>query len=469
MFTMHNSQPRYAFQRRDFLRMGAGLAVSGFALPPSWLPGAQAAERSTGSGGRAKSCVLVYLLGGPPHQDMFDLKPNAPAEIRGPFQPIATNVPGIEICEHLPRLATMADKYALVRSVSHDNSNHTPMIYYTLTGRNVDQPGRDNDVSPPRREDFPHSGAVLAKFKPEPVGLPGFISIPELATRSSIEGAYKRARLPLRGGGSGLLGARYEALQVNGRVGTTEAIPALQLPQEVNAERFDRRTRLLSLLDGGGPRVSATEELGIIRHTAMTLTGSSSRGGLQAFQLDDEPPRVQELYGQHRFGQTMLLARRLVEAHVPMVAIHWNEMTICDGWDTHSDNFGGLKSELLPMLDQSLSALIEDLHQRGLLDETLILCFGEFGRTPKINSGAGRDHWGNCSTTFLAGGGIRGGQVLGASDKIAAYPITAPIDPIDIQATMYHLLGLEPHSTVFYDALQRPLSISDGNVIRALL
>jgi hypothetical protein len=400
---------------------------------------------------------------------MFDLKPNAPAEIRGPFLPIATNIPGMEICEHLPRLAKIADKYALVRSVSHDNNNHTPMIYYTLTGHEVDQPMRDNDIRAPLREDFPHMGAVLSKFKPSSSGLPGYIALPEVATRSSTEGAFKRARQPLRGGGAGILGAQYEALNVAGPAGSPEAIPALQLPREVSAERFEWRTKLLSLLDGGAPRVSSTNDLGLIRQTALTLTGSANQGGLRAFNLEGEPATMHVRYGKHRLGQTMLLARRLVEAQVPMIAIHWNEMTVCDGWDTHSQNFTALQGELLPMLDQSLSALIEDLDQRGLLDETLILCFGEFGRTPKINGNAGRDHWGSCSTTFLAGGGVRGGQIIGASDKHAAYPITAPIDPIDIQATMYHVLGLDPHRTVFYDALQRPLSICDGNIVRALL
>jgi hypothetical protein len=454
------------FGRREFLRVGAGLSAAGFTLPAAFLPQAQA--EAVASAGRAKSCVLVYLLGGPPHQDMFDLKPEAPAEVRGPFDPIPTNVPGISICELLPRLAGMADNYALVRSVSHNNHNHTPMIYYTLTGRDTEFPAQDNDIRPPQRGDFPHTGAVVAKFKPAAKNLPGFIALPELAIRSSTEGAFKRARLPLRGGGPGFLGPRYEGLNVNGVVGSAEAIPALSLPDGVSAERFERRANLLSQLDQRGPR-SAAADFGLLRESAVALTGAASGGNLETFSLAGEPVKIRERYGLHRFGQTMLLARRLVEAGVPMIAVHWNEMTVCDGWDTHSKNFEGLKSELLPMLDQGLSALLGDLRDRGLLEQTVVACLGEFGRTPKINGDAGRDHWGSCSTTLLAGGGIRGGQVIGASDKIAAYPIDSPVDPVDIQATLYHCLGLDPQRTTMYDALDRPLPISDGKIIRALL
>jgi hypothetical protein len=467
MFTFGGGKASLLCQRREFLRVGSGLAAAGFTLPSLLLPQASAAA-PTNNAGRAKSCILVYLLGGPPHQDMFDLKPEASAEVRGPFEPISTNVPGTQICEHLPQLAQMADRYALLRSVSHNNHNHTPMIYYTLTGRETEFPAQDNDVRPPQRADFPHTGAVIAKFRPSSDKLPAFISLPELATRSSTEGVFNRgARMPLRGGGPGFLGPRYEGLNVNGAAGSVAAIPALNLPEGVDAERFERRAALLGQLDQRGPR-SAAADFGTLRQSAIALTGAASGGNLETFSLAGEPTKVRERYGTHRFGQTMLLARRLVEAGVPMVAIHWNEMTVCDGWDTHSKNFEGLKSELLPMLDQGLSALLDDLQQRGLIDQTLVACFGEFGRTPKINGDAGRDHWGSCSTTLLAGGGIRGGQVWGASDKTAAFPARDPVDPIDIQATMYHCLGLDPQRTVIYDSLDRPLPISEGRVLKQL-
>jgi uncharacterized protein (DUF1501 family) len=200
----------------------------------------------------------------------------------------------------------------------------------------------------------------------------------------------------------------------------------------------------------------------------VLLTGAANRGGQPVFSLDREPVVVRDRYGRHRFGQSLLLARRLAEAGVPLVAIHFNEMTVCDGWDTHSGNFKALEQELLPMLDQGLSALLGDLRERGLLEQTLVVCLGEFGRTPKINANAGRDHWGPCSAALLAGGGIRGGQVIGASDRLAAHPVTRPIDPVDIHATMYHCLGLDPH-TMIRDPLDRPWAISTGEVIAELV
>ena len=221
-----------SLERREFLRVGGGLAIGGFMANP--LAEALSSQQRAGKGG-ARSCILIYLLGGPPHLDMWDLKPDAPAEIRGPFRPIATNQPGMRICEHFPRLSRLADRYALVRSVSHNNHNHTPMIFYTLTGRPVERPGEDNDVRPPQRTDFPHMGGVLAHFKQSPSGLPGYVAIPELAVRSSTRRVQASAPL-LRGGGGGMLGPLADPLAVNGDPGTPEAIPALNSPVDVTAE-----------------------------------------------------------------------------------------------------------------------------------------------------------------------------------------------------------------------------------------
>ncbi len=466
MLNLTGGQARIVCDRREFLRWGGGLSAAGLVMPQALVPAGRADD--SGPSPRAKACILVYLLGGPPHLDMFDLKPEAPAEIRGPFQPIATSLPGIEICEHLPQLARIAHQLALVRSVSHRNSNHTPMIYYTLTGRETENPLVDNDVRPPLRTDFPHLGAVISHLSKSDSLLPGYVAIPEAAVRSSISGEFKRARSPLRGGGAGFLGPRYEALAVNGEPGSREGVPALTLPDGVAAQRFEQRAEILSLLERGEAPAAATDGFRAIRQRALLLTGTANGRGKQVFSLDDESDAVRSRYGKNRFGQAMLLARRLTEAGVPLVAIHFNEMTICDGWDTHAKNFEALKSELLPYLDQGLSALIEDLDQRGRLDETLVACLGEFGRTPKINANAGRDHWGDCSSTLLAGGGIRGGQVVGASDKQGAYPITEPIDPVDIQATLYHCLGLDPELKIL-DQLNRPHAICTGRVVRQLV
>jgi hypothetical protein len=451
--------------RRDLLRAGGGLALAS-AFAPQFVRAAATTPARGASSAKARSCILIYLLGGPPHLDMFDLKPDAPAEIRGPFRPIATTVPGLKICEHLPRLARLAHRFALVRSVSHPNHNHTPMIYYTLTGRPVERPGEDNDVRPPQRVDFPHVGSMLARHLPAPRGLPGYIAIPELAVRRSLSGEFKRVRQLLRGGAGGFLGPLVDPLPVNGDPGTPDAVPALHLPADVSDARLERRDALLSVLDSRGPGSTGTRTLSALRQQAVALSGASSRAAA-IFSLDAEPAPLRERYGNHRFGRAMLLARRLAEAGVPMTAIHFNEMTICDGWDTHAKNFEALETELLPMVDQSLSALLDDLHGRGILDETLVVMMGEFGRTPRINAAAGRDHWGSCQSVLLAGGGIRGGHVHGASDSIAAYPRIDPVDPIDIHATLFHCMGLDPEHHVL-DALQRNQPMSQGRVIYSI-
>jgi hypothetical protein len=456
--------------RREFLRFGGGLAASSM-LIHSAAAGDTAVRQDLATGqdhsGTARSCILVYLLGGPPHLDMWDMKPGAPREVRGPFRPIPTAVTGLQICEHLPRLAAQAQDYSLIRSVSHPNSNHTPMIYYTLTGYHTAVPGRDNDIRPPLRTDFPHLGSVVSHLMPSRTALPECIVIPELAIRSSTGGQYKRARLPLRGGNAGFLGARNDPLAINGDPGQPDSIPDLLLPSEVSLERLHARNEILSLMDGGRIADASSDTLRLVRKRAVTLTGAAHAAGSRPFSLDDEPATLRRRYGSHRFGRALLLARRLVERGVRMVAIHFNEMTLCDGWDTHSDNFTALESELLPLLDQGLSALLEDLKQRGLLEETLVVAMGEFGRTPKINPNAGRDHWGDCSSIWLAGGGVRGGSVLGESDKLAAYPVSDPVDPVDVHATMYHCLGLNPRQTI-HDQFQRPFPISSGRVLKQL-
>jgi Protein of unknown function (DUF1501) len=379
-----------SINRRLFLGLGGGLAI-GSCLAPKF---ARAEDRGPRRG-KAKSCILVYLLGGPPHLDMWDLKPDAAAEIRGPFKPIATVTPGLSISEHLPRLARLSHRYALVRSVSHHNHNHTPMIYYTLTGREVERPDMDNDVRPPQRSDFPHLAALVAARRPAARGLPGYVAIPQLAVRSSLEGEFKRARPALRGGGGGFLGPLFDPLCVDGDPGSPDAVPALNRPQEIAAERHDSRRRLLSILESRRPAITGAAAYKQLRDEAVLLTGAQG-GTADVFSLAGEPSALSQRYGKHRFGRALLLARRLSQAGVAMTAIHFNEMTMCDGWDTHSKNFAALESELLPMLDEGLSALLDDLADRGTLDETLVVVMGEFGRTPKINAAAGRDHWGSC-------------------------------------------------------------------------
>jgi hypothetical protein len=459
----HRCSARTIFSRRHFLHLGGLAAVAG-----PWIGLSAAAEAKgdvaiVGKARRARSCILVYLLGGPPHLDTWDLKPQAPAEIRGPFNPISTKIPGLQICEHLPRLAQRADRYTLLRAVSHPNSNHTPMIYYTLTGREVERPEADNDVRSPLRSDYPHIGALAARFCSAPSGLPGFVAMPEVAVRSSADNI--RPATPLRGGSAGFLGPSFDPLIVNNDPRDARGIPALMLPDDVPARRFERRQSLLDAVQSRSSHGSSSnyDEL---RQMAVQITGAA--GDASLYSLVQEPPAVRERYGNHRFGQSLLLARRLAEAGVPMIAVHFNHMTRCDGWDTHAKNFEACQTELLPMLDEGLSALIDDLHSRGLLEQTVVACFGEFGRTPRINAAAGRDHWGPCSSALLAGGGVHGGRVIGASDREGAYPHSGKVDPVDLHASIFHCLGIDSRREV-RDESGRPFVVSSGQPISELL
>ena len=409
--------------------------------------------------GRAKRCILVYLLGGPSHLDMWDMKPLAPAEIRGPFEPIATNVPGIHVCEHLPSLSRQAHRLSILRSLGYGNSDHPFMTYYTLTGRISPRPLGANSVLPPSREDDPHMGAVVNKYGHAHPEVPGYVAIPEVRVRMQL--------MPVAGGGhAGYLGPEYDPLEVNDDPRQPGGVAALTLPKEINRERHGMRRQLLAMLDGQPARQPRLQEYDALRRVALELTDSPGDGGL--FTLDREPVQLRERYGKHRFGQSLLLARRLVERGVSFVGVHFNYMSKCDGWDTHKDNFNCLRGELLPLVDQGLSALLDDLAERGLLDDTLVVCMGEFGRTPKINGNAGRDHWGQCGSAIFAGGGIQGGNVVGASDKIGAAPTETAVGPPDMVASIYHALGLNPHALIVDPRLNRTLKLTDGNVIKQL-
>ena len=458
--------PRLA--RRDFLHLG-GLVAAGTVSP--WMSLPRVAAGTPGrprTSGKARACILVYLLGGPPHLDIWDLKPDAPAGICGPYRPIATRSPGMMICEHLPRLALQSDKFSLLRAVSYPNDEHTSMTYYTLTGHFRERFGVE-DTTAPRRTDFPHVGSAVARFRPPSRPVPGFVALPDLATRQND--FQKKAAIPIRGGRGGFLGASFDPLVIHQDPQASNAVPAMSLPAGVDSERFHARQALRSILDRAGPQSQTTRGFDEVQRLAVHLTGASSNGqGLYA--LEREPAPVRDRYGRHRFGQSLLLARRLVDAGVSMVAIHFNHMSRSDAWDMHGRGRGStlddLKTELLPLLDQGLSALLEDLDQRGLLAQTAVACMGEFGRTPRINDVAGRDHWGNCQTALLAGGGIQGGRIHGASDRIGAFPREGKADPTDIHATLYHCLGIDPGQEI-HDLSNRPHQLCAGQVIESVL
>ncbi|MGD9723181.1 MAG: DUF1501 domain-containing protein [Pirellulales bacterium] len=445
--------PSHILARRQFLQAGTLSLFAGATaarVARGFSPGNSDGLRAFG---RAKRCILVYLLGGPPQIDMWDLKPAAPAEIRGPFRPISSPVAGMQFCEHLPRLAAQAANLAILRSVTFPNNDHPAMIYHTLTGRESRVPLGANTVLPPSRSDDPHMGAVVARYKHRVSGVPGYVAIPEVRVRMQAA--------PVSGGGrAGFLGAAYDPLALN--EDPTQPVAGLQLPPGLTLAEFDKRQSLLAMLDGRAPRAAAANDYATYRESAARMVGAAADGGM--FALAREPAPLRDRYGRHRFGQSLLLARRLVEHGVSFVGVHFNYMTKCDGWDTHKKNFEALKDELLPLLDEGLSALVDDLQQRGLLDETLVVTMGEFGRTPRINNDGGRDHWGHSSSVLFAGGGTRGGNLVGASDRICAFPAELPVTPADVVATIYHALGLEAH-TLMHDPLGRPMAISDGRPI----
>jgi hypothetical protein len=447
--------------RRDVLRIG-GLGLAGLSLPDLLRADQAAAPR------REKSCILFYLQGGQSQIDVWDLKPDAPEMIRGPFRPMPTNVSGIQIVEHLPGLARLADKYAIIRSMTHTTTNHNPGGYRALT---AGIPKRDTNNLGAAPDDLPHPGSVVSHFKPSTRPVPSFVQL-----SSALVGDTGVA---MPGLGAGILSARYEPLKVTGDPNSSDfAVDELSLPGDVTRDRFEARRGLLKTVEGVFPLMRESPEIGRLdafyQRAFSLVTSPDAR---KAFDLSQEPPQVRERYGRHVHGQRLLLARRLIEAGVRLVTIYWggalNEPD--DYWDTHKGNFPKQKDKLLPQFDQCFSALLADLDQRGLLDTTFVIAMGEFGRTPKIgqitaNAGTdatGRDHWPFCYSLVVAGGGIRPGQVIGASDENAAFPADRPVTPDDFLATIYHVLGVNLQAEIV-DQQHRPLPITRGEPVLEL-
>jgi uncharacterized protein DUF1501 len=451
--------------RRAALRIG-GLGFTGLAWSDLLRAKAMARERPQagkprpGQFGKAKACILVFNYGGPSHLDLWDLKPDAPPEIRGEFSPKPTCVPGISISEHLPKLARLADRYAVVRSVNHRDNDHAIGAYLALTGYShprSDVLGIEPPASP---QDLPSMGSVLSKLRPAERPVFSYVTLGDLRHFGHNDSLGQNA---------GCLGRIFDPFVVpfiRPTTGCLDMTGVTSVMTEVNAPQLDDRRRLMEQMNRVAPALERTAGMtnldGFARRALELLASSASRN---AFDLTQEPDRVRGLYGPSPFGQNCLLARRLVEAGVPMVTLYSFGNR---DWDTHGDNFRTLKNTLLPPTDQGLAALLADLHDRGLLNETLVVWMGDMGRTPIINKSAGRDHWSFCYTVVLAGGGIRGGQVYGSSDRSAAYPSTNPVSPADLAATIYHCLGLDPRAHVS-DQQGRPLVVSAGNVVQGLL
>lgn len=443
--------------RRDWLSSGGAAA---FGLPLLSTASGIASEQNLTR--RARSIILIYLPGGLAQHDSFDLKPDAPAGIRGEFQPIATDVPGIELCEHLPRLARRVRHFALVRTMSHAENNHFPATHKALTGHVMPRQLPGDAVNAASNHDWPSYGSAYDVLRPRSDGIPNSVSLPYLLAGGAT---------PWPGQHSGFLSNRHDPWQVNQDPNLrTFRDETLSLPAGITIERVNRRQSLLKQFERDRQQRLAAAEAGTygdLHDTAIELLTAGSM--VQAFQLEREPDRVRDEYGRHTFGQSLLLARRLVQAGVTIVQANMGGVQT---WDTHEKNFVSLRDSLLPPLDQGLSALLDDLAATGLLDQTMLVMTGEFGRTPTISmvpgaEYAGRNHWAHVYTALFAGGGVQPGQVIGHSDAIGAHPMTRSYSPDDLGTTLFNALGISA-SCELRDQFDRPMQVCSGRAIEEL-
>lgn len=462
MFRLHGRDTRICegLARREWLRIGGlsslGLSLEHLLLNEGNAAGEAAADVSRDeSFGRAKSCIVLFMFGAPAHQDCWDLKPDAPSEIRGEFNPIPSVVPGISVSEHLPKLSQLTDRFTQIRSVTHPDNTHTVAMHYMLTGVRHLRPKTNPQNA---ADDFPCFGAVVNHLTPDRSALPSGISLNAPANQVSANNHI------FPGFFGGFLGNGSDPLFVSQHANDPKFAP---FPPVDAPQRLLDRQRLLQQIDQQlrlAERSSVAASLD--GHYAQALDLLTSTETRRAFDLDHEPQALRDRYGHTPFGQGCLLARRLVESGVRLVTVNWERDDAY--WDTHADNFNKHRKQLMPNLDRGFSALLDDLEQRGLMDETLIVWLAEFGRTPRINSKAGRDHWAACNTVLLSGAGIPGGQVYGASDRHAAWPARDPVRPDDLAATIYHLLGIDSHTTLRTPD-GRPVPLSAGHPLLSLI
>lgn len=474
-----HSSSRYddGLSRRSLLRLGVG----GLGLSFTGLLQARAIARPVEPSGLAplKACVIVFYYGGPSHLDTYDLKPDAPAEVRGEFKPISTSVPGLHLCEHLPKMARCMHKVALIRSMHHTNRLHDSASTEALTGRQA--PTGDREEFAPIKQVFPSYGATLSYLRRELQ-----LDVPHAALPFVFHNVID---VPCQGGG--FLGSTYDPLQINvNPESRTYSAGALALPAGQSDDSLRDRRRLLTSLQDKALAAHQSSQVGrwqLSSDKAFQLLGS--RKFREALDLSRETSQTRDRYGydtapvavgsgggggngaemgfaRQMRGQNLLVARRLVEAGVPFVNV-FDFRQQGQNWDAHHQNFDQHRRHLLPVADQALSALIEDFDARGLLDSTLVVAMGEFGRTPTINKAGGRDHWPDCYSVLLAGGGVRGGAVYGASDRTGAFPARDPVTPADLAATIYWRFGIDPASEI-HDLTGRPWRIADGQPIRSL-
>jgi uncharacterized protein (DUF1501 family) len=452
--------------RREMLRVG-GLSLFGLSmrelLGSRQLAAAKTSSTSQSGRGKAKACVVLFLMGGPTQHSTWDPKPDAPAEIRGEFKPIATAVPGLMVSELMPRTARLTDKICVLRAMASNDNAHSSSGYYMMTGQ-PHQPMNFENANPGPPNDYPNLGGVVRRLKQgKSAGLPAAITLPHriFNTNGSV----------WPGQDAGFLGRNTDPWLFTCQPAAANfRIPEFTLAEEVPPPRLEGRQSLLHQVN---QRLDAVERSSVLSHfdkqTQQAFDLLRSRQSRLAFRLDQEPEIVRDRYGRSQFGQSVLLARRLIEAGVTLVQVNWfrgpDEPEDNPCWDSHTKESERLKTVLAPPMDQAYSALLDDLSQRGLLDETLVVCMGEFGRSPKMNPAGGRDHWGYVYSLALAGAGIRGGQVYGASDATGGHPKEGRVQPQDLTATIFHSLGFRPDIEI-HDTLGRPLPISRGEVIR---
>ena len=452
-----------ALSRRMLLK-ACGMAALGMNVP-TMLRAAEATKGVTGYTApvaRAKSVIFLFQWGGPSHVDMFDMKPDAPDQYRGPHRPIRTSCPDIEINENLPRLAKVMDKVTLIRSVHHTMKNHNSAGDYALTGCS---PAADDQRLRDSIDLYPAYGSIIDRLAPGDGALPGFVSYPHTVADGSVT----------PGQHASFLGKKHDPLFIpRNPTDPSFTLPERSLPDDLTLDRLHARRGLQQIIDRQRQLMEySAEARGIDAYYDKALAMLDSDQVRRAFDISAEPAWVRDRYGRTEYGQGCLLARRLAESGVKFTTVYFarsigGRSRTEGGWDTHGfDNsrmFPNIESFHLPITDHTLPVLLEDLDQRGMLDETLVVWMGEFGRTPKINKNASRDHWPQCYTVLLAGGGVKRGYVYGASDEVGEKPAENPVRPDDVAATIYHLLGIDPH-TFIYDTLNRPRMIANGEPI----
>ncbi len=444
--------------RRQLLRVGG---LGAFGLNLARLFQAEAAARGGASSAappRLRHCILIYYYGGPSQLDTWDPKPDAPSEVRGPFRPIATTVPGVRIGEHLPCCARVMHKMALVRTLHHPMRNHNSAAVEALCGRTP--LAGDGELLGDNANNFPCYGAVVSRQLPRLRDVPSHVALPHVM--------YNVVKLP--GQSAGFLGSACNPIQITRDPNDPKfRVDELMLPADLPLGRLDSRQSLLEMLDHQKVRAERTvAERAMTGYQERALQLLHSAPVRRAFDLSQETGKLRERYGRHKLGQSLLLARRLVEAGVRFVNVNDKVRNgQLANWDSHENNFARLKDDLLPPADQSLAALLDDLDERGLLQSTLVVALAEFGRTPLINKKAGRDHWPDCFTVVLAGGGVRGGAVHGSSDRIGAFPASDPVTPGDLAATLYFCFGIDPAIEV-EDVTGRPYRLAEGQPLRRL-